>query len=96
MNVCVTGVAGAYVELPDWLALTEQVPAAIAVTIPAEKVHTAVVVEVYVTGNPDEAVALKVNGATPNATPSNWRANLIVWVFPRSPQMFCVTDGAAA
>lgn len=42
-----------------------QVPAARIVTMLALTVHTAAVVAAKLTGRPDEAVALTVNGAAP-------------------------------
>jgi hypothetical protein len=83
MKLWVTGGAGAKVALPAWLAVIEQFPAATIVTIvtveldTVDTVQTAVVVELKVTSRPEEAVALMVNGATPNVTGLN-RLNAIV------------------
>ena len=60
-----TDAAGAYTVSPGWLACTLHVPAATsAMSEPSAPldVHTAGVVVVNVTGNPDDAVALTVNG----------------------------------
>ena len=60
------------------------VPTATKVTVVPDTVHTEVVVEAKLTASPDEAVALTVNGAVPNA--SFVRApNVMVW-------LPCVTD----
>jgi hypothetical protein len=45
-----------------------QVPTATSVTVVPDTVHTAVVVDAKLTANPDDAVALTVNGAVPNAS----------------------------
>ena len=48
--------------LPDCAARTVQVPVATKVTVVPETVHTGVVSDEKLTGNPDDAVALTVNG----------------------------------
>jgi len=57
--------AAATVELPDWLAVTVQVPAASNDRVVPLTLQTAGVVEANVTVNPAEDVATKVGGATP-------------------------------
>ena len=47
-----------------------QVPALTSVTSEPETVHTAAVVELNVTGKPDELVADTLNGAEPNVIPA--------------------------
>jgi hypothetical protein len=56
----VNEVAAAYVRSPLCLAVTEQVPAELIVKVVLETVHTEVGLDVKVTDNPLEAVALKV------------------------------------
>jgi hypothetical protein len=46
----------------------EQAPPARIVTVAPDTVHTAVVVEVKLTGSPELAEALMVKGATPKVT----------------------------
>jgi len=53
--------------LPACVAWMVQVPAAASVTVAPDVVHTAEVVEAKLTARPEEAVALTVNGAEPNA-----------------------------
>jgi hypothetical protein len=75
---CVTGVAGAYLALPAWLACSVQRPTASSVTVFPETVQTGVVPDANLTGRPDVAVAVTENGAVPNG----WfgkDANVIVW-----------------
>lgn len=48
--------------LPAWLARMEQVPLATIVTVLPDMVHTEEVVDAKLTGRPEEAVALTVNG----------------------------------
>jgi hypothetical protein len=65
-----------------------QAPTATNVTVAPETVQTAGVVEAKLTASPEEAVALRVNGALP----SGWLASapkVIVWATPTNP--FCVT-----
>jgi phage tail protein X len=64
----VTGAAAAKVELPVWLAVMEHVPAARTVTVLPATVQTEGVFEAKVTANPELAVALTLNGATPSVT----------------------------
>ena len=51
--------------LPGWVAAIAQVPPLSKVTVFDETVQTAGVVEAKRTGRPDEAVAVKLNGAEP-------------------------------
>jgi len=56
-----------------------QVPTAASVTVAPDTVHTDVVCELKLTGNPELAVALTAKGTLPNA----WLAsdpNVIVWL----------------
>ena len=55
-------------ELPGWLAVIEQVPAVTIVTVEPDTVQTALVFDAKVTGSPELAVAVSVNGATPSVT----------------------------
>jgi hypothetical protein len=60
-----TGVAGARVASPAWLAVTEQVPAPTSVAAVPLTVHTPSVVDANDTGRPDEAVAVSATGPAP-------------------------------
>jgi hypothetical protein len=62
-----TGAAGAQFPLPDCAARIVQVPAATRVTVALETVHTDEVAEPKITARPEDAVALTLNGALPNA-----------------------------
>ena len=53
--------------LPAWAARMMQVPVATKVTLVPATVHTGVVSEEKLTANPDDAVALTVNGDAVNA-----------------------------
>jgi hypothetical protein len=68
MNVWVTGIAAAYTEFPAWLAVIEQTPTAMMVTMLPDTVHTPAVVEAKLTAMPELDVASIVNGPTPNVT----------------------------
>ena len=52
--------------LPGCVALIVQVPAATSVTVEPDTVQTAVVADAKLTANPEEAVALTVNGGVPS------------------------------
>ncbi len=58
---CVTEVAGLLVALPDWAAMRVQLPADSRVAVAPVTVHTDGVEDVYVTGNPELAVAVKAS-----------------------------------
>ena len=60
-----TGVAAAKLALPACVAWIMQVPVVTSVTIEPDTVQTDVVCELKLTGRPDEADALTVNGADP-------------------------------
>jgi hypothetical protein len=60
-----TGVAGARVASPAWLAVIEQVPAPTSVAAVPLTVHTPSVVDANDTGRPDEAVAVSATGPAP-------------------------------
>jgi hypothetical protein len=62
----VTCGAGPYVESPAWLAAIVHVPTPTIVTVVPDTVQTAVVSELNATVNPELAVALTVNGMSPN------------------------------
>jgi len=62
VKVCVTGVAGAYVVLPDWDAVMLQVPPVKKVAVLPETVQTNGVFGVYATARPELAVAFNVSG----------------------------------
>ncbi len=94
VNVCVTGVAGAYVELPAWLALMEQVPSPESVTVTPETLQTAVLMEPNATGNPELALALKLKGAAPRISVASV-PKVMVWGLPATANV-CVTAVAAA
>ena len=79
----VTGVAGLTVALPSCVAVIEQVPTAIRVTLLPLTVQTPGVLLVKLTGRPDEALALKAKGRSPSCL-SAGLAKVIVW------SLFCV------
>jgi hypothetical protein len=60
-----TGVAAAKVALPGCDALMEQLPVVTSVTVLPETVHVVGVFEEKLTGKPDDAVAVTVNGGVP-------------------------------
>jgi hypothetical protein len=66
VKVRVTGVAGAKLLSPAWVAVRLQVPAATSVSVVPLTVHTPGVVEVIVTGRPELDVAVRVMGAVPS------------------------------
>jgi hypothetical protein len=61
----VTGVAGAKLALPAWLAVIEQDPPPTIVTVVPETVQTEGVVEAKLTARPELAVAPTVNAEAP-------------------------------
>ena len=65
VKLCCTCGAAVKLALPHWFAVIAQVPPLSKVTVFAETVQTAGVEEAKMTGKPDEAVALKLNGAEP-------------------------------
>jgi hypothetical protein len=67
--------------LPGSVAVIAQVPPLSKVTVFDETVQTAGVVEAKRTGRPEEAVALKLNGAEPKVTAGR-AAKLMVCVSP--------------
>ena len=93
-NVCVTGVAGAYVELPAWLAVIEHVPSVSSVTVAPDTVQTVKLLEAKVTANPELAVAVKANGAAPKVCPLGF-PKVIVWALPATKNVW-VTNVAGA
>jgi hypothetical protein len=78
-NVWVTDDAVLQAELPTWLATMLQVPALVSVTCEPETRQALPVVAVNVTGSPDVAVALTVNGLVPKVR-LVMLAKLIVWL----------------
>ena len=52
---------------PAWVAVIEQAPGATIVTVEAETVQTAMVVDAKLTGRPEDAVAVRAKGADPKA-----------------------------
>ena len=64
---------------PGCVAWIEQMPAPASVTVAPDTVQTDEVVEAKLTGSPEEAVALTVNGALPKARLER-PPNVIVWV----------------
>ena len=71
-----------------------QVPVLTNVTVFPATVHTAVVVEVKLTGKPELAVAPITKGEVPSVAPFS-AGNAIVWE-PRMTVKLRVTAGAAA
>jgi hypothetical protein len=62
VKLCVTDVAAAHVVLPACEATMAQVPPVGNVTVVADTVQMPVVDDVYVTGKPELAVAVRVKG----------------------------------
>jgi hypothetical protein len=71
-----------------------QVPALASVTVALATVQVEEVVDAKLTAAPDEAVALTVNGAVPNALSAR-AANVMVWI-PGATVKPWLTAGAAA
>lgn len=65
-KVLLTAVAAKKLALPDWLALTVQLPTLTKVSVVPLTVQTAGVVDANVIARPELAVALKAAGVTPN------------------------------
>ncbi len=80
--------------MPGWLAVTEQVPVPSMEITEPDTVHTAGVVEAKLTGSPEVAVAMRLNGAERYVTPVIG-ANVIVWP-PGVTVKVCVTLLAGA
>ena len=67
-NVCAAVGAAAYWLFPAWFAAISQVPRASTVTMFPETVQIDGVMGAKLTGRPEDAVALKLNGAVPKVT----------------------------
>ena len=65
LKVCVTGIAGGILPFPAWLAVIEQTPAAMSVTLTPDIVQIKGLLEVNVTMSPEEAVADSMIGGVP-------------------------------
>jgi hypothetical protein len=78
-NPWLTAVAAAQFALPAWAAWRVQAPTAPSVTVAPDTVHTAGVVDEKLTGSPDDALPLTVNGAAPNARLDS-PPKVIVWL----------------
>jgi hypothetical protein len=94
VKLCWTGVAAAKLVLPHWVAVIPQVPPLSKVTVFAETVQTAGVVEAKMTGRPEEAVAVKLNGAEPKVAAGR-AAKLMVCVSPLTVKLCCTGVAAA-
>jgi hypothetical protein len=66
VKLCSTGAAAVKLALPACVARIVHPPAATIATVEPDTVHTPVVSDVKLAGNPDEADALTANGAAPN------------------------------
>jgi hypothetical protein len=80
--------------LPPCVAWIVQRPTPTSVTVEPDTVHTDVVCELKLTASPDDAVALTLNGAAPNAWLDN-PPKLIVWL-PAVTVKLWLTGTAAA
>ena len=80
--------------LPGWVAAIPQVPPVSKVTVFAETLQTEGVVEAKMTGSPDEAVALRANGAEPKVEAGRTE-KLMVCASPLTVKL-CRTGVAAA
>ena len=79
---------------PFCVALMLHLPVAMRVTVVPEMLHLPVVVDVKLTGRPDEAVALRVNVAVSNVWLDKVPKVMVCesWLISK----LCVTTGAAA
>ena len=66
VKLWVTATAAAKLLSPGWLACIVHLPPDTTVTVAPATVQTAGVVDEKLTGSPDDAVAVTVNGAVPN------------------------------
>ena len=80
VNVWVTDGAAPYTELPDWLAVMEQVPMATMVTSATATVQAELVLETNVTGRFELAFAVRAKAGAPRGRLFN-AANVIVCAF---------------
>ena len=93
VRVAVTGVAGAYVALPSWEAVTEQVPAPVAVSVVPEIEQTGGGPTAYVTARPESAVAASVVVAPSERVAGSVKA--IAWA-TLATEVVWVTEAAGA
>src|SRR5215213_6898497 len=91
-NVRVTGVAGGNVPFPACDAVMEHWPTATRTTVAPFKVQTLAGLAAKLTGKPDEAVALTVNGSVSSAR-SGKAAKVMLWVLREMLNVRC-TIGA--
>lgn len=89
-----TGVAAAQLALPAWVAWIVQLPADNSVTVAPDTVHTAGVVDAKLTDKPEDAVALRANGALPNGRFES-APKVIAWLSCAIWKLW-LTGGAAA
>ena len=94
-KVWVTGMAGAYVVLPVWLAAMEHVPTATRVMVVPETVQTGLLLEANVTDRPEVAVAASAGGVVTFKVCVGMGPNVIVCGV-RFTVKICVTGLAAA
>ena len=89
-----TGVAAAKTALPTWLAVTPQLPTPIRESTVPLTVHTAGVVELKTTTNPEVAVATRAEGCAPRT----WLPGEVKLMFcaTRATTKVCIAAGAAA
>jgi hypothetical protein len=85
--------AAAKLAFPAWLAVIEQAPAAMIVTVEPDTVQMGVLADVKTTVSPEEAVAPTANGASPNVT--LLRAPNVIVCDPTVTAKLCVTEEAA-
>lgn len=78
VNERTTSVAGAYVESPAWLVVSEHKPADSIVTLNPDTVHTSGVIELSVTARFEFELGLTVNGTEEN-TLSPGFTNVMTW-----------------
>ena len=88
--------AAAYPLSPAWLAWIVQVPDATRVTVAPLTVQTAAVVDVNVTGRPDDAVATMENGAMPNVRLGSASKAMVCAAALIVMANVCVASGATA
>ena len=90
-----TTAAAEYTALPDWLAVTVQVPGATSAMLVPLTLQTPGVVDANVTVKPDDAVADKAGCVTPTV----WllkAANVMVWAVSGTAATLKVLDTPTA
>ena len=90
VKLCETEMAAPHSLLPAWLAWMVHLPPATSVTVLPETMQTDGVVDAKLTGRPELAVALTVNGAAPYVTEA--RAGNVIVCEATVTTKICETD----